>query len=65
MNVASPAQLPDCISKENVHVDVTLQPASRYWPFQWYETGIFVLFSLVLAGLCRWRVQSRSAIASS
>lgn len=61
VNVASPAQLPECVSKENVHVDVTLQPASRYWSFQWMETGIFALFAAVLAGLCFWRVRSRFA----
>jgi hypothetical protein len=22
--------------------EVTYQPASRYWPFQWYETGLFL-----------------------
>ena len=65
VNVAAPPQLPDCISKENVHVNVTLQPASRYWTFQWYETGVFALFCAVLAGLAFWRVQSRRAIASS
>ena len=59
VNVASPAQLPDCISKENVHVKVALQPASRYWAFQWYETVIFALCCAVLAGLSFWRVWSR------
>lgn len=61
VNSTPPAQLPECISKENVHVDVTLQPASRYWSFQWYETGIFALFAAVLAGLCFWRVHGRLA----
>ncbi|MBS2536425.1 ABC transporter permease subunit [Catenulispora sp. NF23] len=59
VNVAAPAQLPDCISKQNVHVEVTLQPAGRYWTFQWYETGIFALFTAVLAGLCFWRIRGR------
>ncbi|WP_370368952.1 ABC transporter permease subunit [Catenulispora sp. GP43] len=59
VNVASPAQLPDCVAKENAHVDVTLQPADRFWSFQWYETGIFALFGVVLAGLCFWRIRSR------
>jgi ABC-2 family transporter len=56
VNSTPPAQLPDCISKENVHVDVTLQPASRYWSFQWDETALFALSAAVLAGLCFWRV---------
>jgi hypothetical protein len=65
VNVASPAQLPDCIAKQKVHVDVTLQPAGRYWSFQWYETAIFALFSAALAALCFWRVQSRRPMANS
>ena len=27
---------------------VTYQPAGRYWAFQWYETGIFVVLALGL-----------------
>jgi hypothetical protein len=38
---------------------VTYQPASRYWPFQWYETGIFLALALVLAGFCLWWVRRR------
>ena len=59
VNVASPASLPNCIAKENVHVEVSSQPASRYWSFQWYETGIFAAVSALLAGLCFWRIRSR------
>jgi hypothetical protein len=41
---------------------VTYQPASRYWPFQWYETGILLALALVLAGLCILRIRpGRSA----
>ncbi|MEY9911672.1 hypothetical protein ABIA35_007928 [Catenulispora sp. MAP12-49] len=59
VNVVAPPQLPDCVAKENAHVDVTLQPADRYWSFQWYETGVFFLLSAVLVGLCAWRVRGR------
>lgn len=38
---------------------VTYQPAGRYWPFQWYETGIFLALALILTGLCVWWVQGR------
>jgi hypothetical protein len=31
---------------------LTYQPASRYWPLQWYETGIYLAAALLLAGLC-------------
>jgi ABC-type transport system involved in multi-copper enzyme maturation permease subunit len=38
---------------------VTYQPSSRYWPFQWYETGIYTALTLGLAGLCFWRIRRR------
>lgn len=41
------------------HVLVTYQPASRYWPFQWMELGIYVLLGLIAAGLCFWWVTKR------
>jgi hypothetical protein len=37
------------------------QPASRYWAFQWYETGIFLAAALLLAGFCFWRVRRRTS----
>jgi len=38
---------------------VTFQPASRFWAFQWYETGVFVLAAVALAALCVWWVRRR------
>jgi hypothetical protein len=38
---------------------VTYQPASRFWPFQWYETGIYTALALSLAGFCFWRLRRR------
>jgi hypothetical protein len=38
---------------------VTYQPASRYWPLQWYETAIFAALALLLAGFCVWLVRRR------
>ena len=40
------------LAKQNLRQLVTYQPTSRYWQFQWYETGIFVALSLILAALC-------------
>jgi hypothetical protein len=40
------------LAQQNLHQVVTYQPAGRYWDFQWYETGIFVALSLLLAALC-------------
>jgi hypothetical protein len=38
---------------------VTYQPASRFWPFQWYETGIYTALAVGLAGFCFWRIRRR------
>jgi hypothetical protein len=38
---------------------VTYQPASRFWRFQWYETGIYTALALALAGFCFWRLRHR------
>jgi ABC-2 family transporter len=43
------------------HEVVTYQPASRYWPLQWYELAIYLAAAVLLAGLCIWRVRRRAA----
>ena len=42
------ASMSDCMDKLGYHIKTTLQPASRYWPFQWIETGIFVAIAVAL-----------------
>jgi len=39
------------------HEVVTYQPASRYWPFQAYETALFVIVALALAAMSMWWVR--------
>jgi hypothetical protein len=49
---------------ESLHLRqaVTYQPASRYWPLQWYETGIYLAVAVALAGFCLWWIRpGRSA----
>jgi hypothetical protein len=49
-----------CITyMESLHLrqTVTYQPASRYWAFQWIETGIYLALGLILAGLCFLRIR--------
>lgn len=36
------------------HQTVTYQPGNRYWPFQWYETGLFTGVAIILIGFCFW-----------
>lgn len=43
------------------HLLVTYQPASRFWPFQWIETGIFGVLGLATLALCCWWVTRRIA----
>jgi hypothetical protein len=52
----SPSQGPGaCLAEINrlgYRQQVTYQPASRFWPIQWIETGIYLALALGLAGFC-------------
>jgi ABC-type transport system involved in multi-copper enzyme maturation permease subunit len=39
---------------------LTYQPSSRFWAFQWYESGIYTALALGLAGFCFWRIRRLS-----
>jgi len=43
------------------HALVTYQPASRYWPFQWIETGLFTALAIGAFAACFWWVKHRIA----
>jgi hypothetical protein len=43
------------------HVVVTYQPSSRFWPFQWIETGLFGALAFAVFGACYWWVKRRIA----
>lgn len=49
----------DALAKLHLRQVVTYQPASRFWAFQWTETGIYVLLALLLTGFCVWQVNRR------
>lgn len=38
---------------------LTWRPASRYWAYQWYETGIWLALAVALSALCFWRIKTR------
>jgi ABC-2 family transporter protein len=59
---ASEAPYLDCIASHGIRETITYQPASRYWPLQWIETGIFLALALALAGFCFWRLDRRRAL---
>jgi hypothetical protein len=52
-------RLQDCVAKigTTYHEAVAYQPASRYWPLQWYELASFLGATLILAGACLWRIR--------
>jgi ABC-2 family transporter protein len=48
-----------CINSFHLQSIFTYQPASRYWMFQWYEVGSYIVLSAVLASLAVWWVRRR------
>lgn len=48
-----------CINSFHLQSLYTYQPASRYWTFQWYELGSYVVLSALLASLSVWWVRRR------
>jgi hypothetical protein len=43
------------------HEVVTYQPASHYWPLQWYELAIYLGIAVLLGGFCVWRIRRHPA----
>jgi hypothetical protein len=53
------AAVSHCLDSQGIREAITYQPGSRYWPFEWIETGIYLVFALALAGFCFWRLGRR------
>lgn len=49
----------DCVREAGYRFVVYFQPADRYWRFQWTETGILLLGTVLLAGPVVYRVLRR------
>jgi hypothetical protein len=49
----------ECVAKigTTYHQALAYQPASHYWPLQWYELAIFLGAALLLAAACLWRIR--------
>jgi hypothetical protein len=56
-NKSSGETCPAYVESLHLRQAVTYQPAGRYWPLQWYETGIYLAVALALAGLCLWWIR--------
>jgi hypothetical protein len=46
-----------CLAPQDLHVDVTYQAASRFWPMQWIETAVYTALAALLTGACFWRIR--------
>ena len=49
----------NCVAEAGYSPVVYYQPADRYWRFQWTETGILLLATMLLAGPVVYRVARR------
>ncbi len=58
---AGPLLAQRCLDHLGVRDLLTYQPAGRFWTFQSYELAIFVVFALLLVGICFWWVRRRVA----
>ena len=56
-------QMRECIEKvgQTYHEIVRYQPASHYWPLQWYELAVYLGAAAVIGGLSLWWVRHRVA----
>jgi ABC-type transport system involved in multi-copper enzyme maturation permease subunit len=52
-----PDKLEQCLTSHHLHIDITYQPANRYWPFQWIELSGYLVLATLLAGLMHWRIR--------
>jgi hypothetical protein len=60
--VCAQAQNPGpCLVAHGYRSYLTYQPASRFWAFQFIETGIFVVLAAVLLGVTFWVLKRRDA----
>jgi hypothetical protein len=48
-----------CINSFHLQSLYTYQPASRFWTFQWYELGSYVVLSALLVSLSVWWIRRR------
>ena len=57
----SPEDCMEWLASLNLKQSVTYQPASRFWPLQWAETGLFAGLAALMALFCFWWVRRRLA----
>jgi ABC-2 family transporter protein len=57
--VSGSPRLVNCLASHGIRVAVSYQPLNRFWPLQFAETGLFLVLTLALAGLCFYRLDRR------
>jgi hypothetical protein len=57
----SPTACTNWLGGQHLRQEVSYQPASRFWPLQWIETGIYLILAAGLAWLCAWQIRRRRA----
>ncbi|MFG2694760.1 hypothetical protein [Kitasatospora sp. NPDC048407] len=60
MDHSSLADLPRCLADHRIHVQITQQPAGRYWTFQVVESALFALLTAFAAVLAVRRLRTRA-----
>jgi hypothetical protein len=55
----NPVPCRETLAAMHLRQAVTYQPASRFWPLQWIETGIYLLLTAGLGWVCVWQVRRR------
>ena len=55
----SQSSIQSCAQTFHLHSVLTVQPASRYWPFQIWETGIFTALAVALTAFTFWWTRRR------
>jgi len=58
-SVATSPDFYSCLTSQGIKESVTYQPASRYWPFQWAETALYLAAALALAATSFRRLRRR------
>jgi hypothetical protein len=57
---SGPGSCPAYIDGLHLRQVITYQPASRDWPLQWSEMGMYLGSSAILTGVCAWRIRRRA-----
>jgi hypothetical protein len=56
---SAPSACTNWLNSLHLRQQVSYQPATRFWPLQSIETGIYLVLTAGLAGLCIWRIRRR------